>query len=126
MQDLAIFAIAHQRTRWLEARTAVLAHNIANADTPGFQARDIAPFESTMNKVRVGIGRTQATHIVPEGLAGGEFELRPRDGSEGKISGNSVSLELEMASLGEARSQHSVVTGVLGAFHRMLMSSVRG
>lgn len=126
MKDLAVFSIGHLRTQWLEARTSALANNIANADTPGFKPRDIVPFEAALRDARVTVERTNRSHIVPDEIAGGDFDFVPRAESAAKHSGNGVSLELEMASLGEARSQHSMVTGVLGAFHRMLLSSSKG
>jgi flagellar basal-body rod protein FlgB len=39
-----IFALAEQRLQWTQQRQAVLAQNIANANTPGFVAKDIEPF----------------------------------------------------------------------------------
>ncbi|MFM9940464.1 MAG: flagellar basal body protein [Hyphomicrobiaceae bacterium] len=127
MQDLAIFSIGQQRSRWLAARMAAVSGNVANADTPGYKARDVVPFEAELRQRSTQLQRTQPLHMAPEAGGGGsEFGLVPRSGVEIKHSGNSVSLEAEMASLGEARSQHAAVTGILGAFHRMLMTSSRG
>ncbi len=126
MKDLAVFSIGHLRTQWLEARTSALANNVANADTPGYKPRDIVPFEAALRDARVMVERTNQGHFAPDRIAGGDFDFVPRAETASKHSGNGVSLELEMASLGEARSQHSMVTGVLGAFHRMLLSSSKG
>lgn len=126
MQDLALFAIGHQRSRWLEARTAAVAGNVANADTPGYRARDVAPFTSFLDPTGVRLSRTQPGHQAPERDLGGSPEIVARAGAASKHSGNTVSIETEMATLGEARSQHAAVTGIIGAFHRMLLSSARG
>ena len=66
MHDLGIFAIGHQRSRWLTARVAAVATNVANADTPGFKARDVAPFEATLSAVRSDVDRTQPGHLASE------------------------------------------------------------
>ena len=41
-------SLAERRLAWLENRQRVLAQNIANADTPGYQPRDLRPFAETL------------------------------------------------------------------------------
>lgn len=126
MDDLALFSIASDRNRWLATRSAALADNIANADTPGFKARDVPTFEAALNAASVAMLRTNANHLAPTQFGARTFELVNRPGEVPKHSGNTVSLETELANLGEVRSQHSLVTGLVGAFHRMLLSSSKG
>lgn len=126
MTDLAVFQIGHDRAKWLAARAAVVASNVANADTPGYRAKDIAPFGSVLNEARIDMSRSQTGHLSPDQSLETRFNVAPREGMIEKHSGNSVSLEAEMATLGETRSQQSAVTAILGAFHRMLLSSSRG
>lgn len=126
MHELALFAIGSQRSKWLAARGAAVSGNIAHADTPGYKARDVATFEATLSSSGVKLARTNGGHVAPDGPADRPYELRPRDGSAGKHSGNTVALETELAALGEVRSQHALVHGVVGAFHRMLLTSSRG
>ena len=126
MEDLALFSIASDRNRWLATRSAALADNIANADTPGFKARDVPSFEAAMNSASAAMLRTNANHMAPTQFGARTYDLVQRPGEVPKHSGNTVSLETELASLGETRSQHSLVSGVIGAFHRMLLTSVRG
>ncbi len=126
MQDLALFAIASDRNRWLATRSAAVADNIANADTPGFKARDVPSFEATMASSTVGVSRTNAMHLAPAQFGARAYDLVARPSDVPKHSGNTVSLEAELATLGEVRSQHSAVAGVVAAFHRMLLSSSKG
>ena len=126
MEDLALFSIASDRNRWLATRSAALADNIANADTPGFKARDVPSFEAALSAANVAMQRTDANHLAPTQFGARTFDLVNRPGEVPKHSGNTVSLEAELANVGEVRSQHSLVSGVIGAFHRMLLSSVRG
>lgn len=125
MQDIAIFRIGHERARWLAARVAAVASNVANADTPGYRARDIPSFEEVYGGVRMEAARTSTQHLAPEQAAGESYGIVLRERSGEKHSGNNVSLDAEMASLGEARGQQAAVAGVMGAFHRMLLASVR-
>jgi flagellar basal-body rod protein FlgB len=122
MQDMAIFAIASQRTRWLATSSANLASNIANADTPGYVARDVVPFDTALASAGLAMSQTTPGHVAPSAAELRVFETVPRDAAAGKHSGNSVSLDTELMSLGEVRSEHMKVTGVVGAFNRMLMS----
>jgi flagellar basal-body rod protein FlgB len=126
MDDLALFSIASDRNRWLATRSAALADNIANADTRGFKARDVPTFEAALSSANAAMLRTNANHLAPTQFGARTFDLVNRPGEVPKHSGNTVSLETELANLGEVRSQHSLVSGVLGAFHRMLLSSSKG
>ena len=125
MQDLAIFSVSSQRSRWLAARISVISNNIANADTPGFKARDVAPFDSALEAAGTVATRTSRNHLAPSGGSPGAFSVAPREGGAQKHSGNTVGLESELMQLGDMRSQHSLVSGVVGAFNRMLLQSVR-
>lgn len=126
MEDLALFAIASQRNRWLATRSAAVADNIANADTPGFKARDVPSFEAVLETGTVAVTRTSTMHLAPAQFGARAYDLVARPSDVPKHSGNTVSLESELTTLGEVRSQHSAVAGVISAFHRMLLSSVKG
>ena len=39
--DLPLFQALKSKMQWHQTRQVVLAENIANADTPGFEARDV-------------------------------------------------------------------------------------
>ena len=42
--DIPILAMLRTRMQWQQQRQQVLAQNVANADTPGFQPEDLKPF----------------------------------------------------------------------------------
>jgi flagellar basal-body rod protein FlgB len=126
VQNLTIYSLGHERNRWLAARVSAIATNVANADTPGYKARDVAPFEAVLSVARVEMGRTNPRHMLPDGGARRSYDFVARTSDALKHSGNAVSLETEMASLGESRSLQAAVTGILGAFHRLLLSSAKG
>lgn len=46
--DPPLLSLADTRMRYSERRTAILARDIANADTPGFVARDLPAFSSLL------------------------------------------------------------------------------
>ena len=54
-----------QRMQWHQARQQVLAENVANADTPNYQRKDIAPpiFERELSVASVQLATTDPGHI---------------------------------------------------------------
>ncbi len=45
---LGLFDLADRRLAYLDHRQQVLAQNVANANTPGWQARDLQPFAAVI------------------------------------------------------------------------------
>ena len=45
ISDIPIFSMLRTRMQWHQERQRVLAENVANADTPKFQPRDLTPLE---------------------------------------------------------------------------------
>ena len=52
MDDVYLFQLSTQRTAYLSQRQTLIAENVANANTPGFAARDLAPFSAVLAKPR--------------------------------------------------------------------------
>lgn len=97
-----------ERMQYLSRRTSVLAENIANADTPGFVARDVtAPTASVAPALRV----SDARHIGRAGAAGSARIVEAPDG-EASINGNEVSLETQMMKLAQTRSDYQLASSV--------------
>ena len=99
ISDISILSMLRQRMQWGQARQGVLAENVANADTPRYQSKDLAPldFSQTLS-ASLGLDRTDPAHIAAASGSGsfattGEarYEVRPR--------GNSVSHEDEMMNI---------------------------
>src|SRR5271154_1564687 len=44
LSGIDLFQVAGDRMRYLTERQTLIARNIANADTPGYKAQDLAPF----------------------------------------------------------------------------------
>ncbi len=79
-------------------RNEILAANIANADTPGFKARDIdfaAVLNAEQGHARVRMAATHERHIVRDG----EFatDLMYRVPLQPALDGNTVEADVEQA-----------------------------
>lgn len=79
-------------------RAEVLANNLANADTPGFKARDV-DFQAMLNKATeasqgLSMERTHQSHMDVSG-SGSAGELLYRQPHQPSIDGNTVDAQQE-------------------------------
>lgn len=79
-------------------RAEVLANNLANADTPGFKARDV-DFQSMLNKATddtqgLSMERTHESHMDVSGM-GSSAELLYRVPHQPSLDGNTVNAQQE-------------------------------
>jgi flagellar basal-body rod protein FlgB len=125
MQTLALFALASRQANWLDAREATIASNVANANTPGYAARDLAPFESVLSNMQLSMAATSPGHIQPVSDSGESVKVKPQDSWDVVYSGNSVNLEQEMMKAGEVGDAHSLNVNIVRAFQQMLMNAVK-
>jgi flagellar basal-body rod protein FlgB len=96
--DLPLFAMLRARMQWNQERQRVLAENVANADTPDFKARDLAPlnFESVLQGARgLTLARTDTAHLS-FASSSGQFAAQAIGKAEVRPGGNAVNLEDEM------------------------------
>ncbi|WP_084861587.1 FlgB family protein [Salibaculum halophilum] len=105
--SLDVLQAAMDMARHAGARQAVTAANLANADTPGYRARAIAPFSETYEAAPAAdMRRTRPGHLSPDpgsdGSARREFST-----AEPAPNGNSVSVEQEMLSAVEIEREHN-------------------
>lgn len=126
MEPVYLFDLASRQAQWLSARQAAVAGNIANLDTPGFKPKDVEPFVEVLDKSQLAMATTSARHLPIAGAAAG---ATPTTGGESwvvKESGNAVTLEAELLTAGEVSRSYSLNTAIVKAFHRMLMTTVKG
>lgn len=117
--------LASRQAQWLSARQTTISGNIANANTPGYRAKDIEPFVDVLDKTKLTMVATSNGHIGFDASRPEAMKIRKADTWDTVYSRNSVSLEQELIKAGEIDRQHSLNTSIVKSFHRMLMSSVR-
>ncbi len=126
MEPIHLFDLASQQARWLTVRQQTIASNVANANTPGYKASDVVPFEEVFDDASIRMAATNPGHIGVDPLAADQVSVADAAAWETTQSGNSVSLENEMLKAGEVNRSFSLNTSVVKAFHQMLMNSVKG
>jgi flagellar basal-body rod protein FlgB len=125
MEPIYLLSLASRKSGWLAARQATVASNIANANTPGYKARDLAAFSEVLNKTQLTLASTNSGHIATGGPDGVGDTKTATDTWEVNESGNSVGLEEELLKAGDINSDYSLTTDIVKSFHSMLMSVVK-
>jgi flagellar basal-body rod protein FlgB len=117
--DLKFFAMAHQEMKWLSERQKVVAENIANANTPHYQPRDVKPLDfkkaldAETQPVRAVV--TNPMHISPP-IDKARFDtVTERRPEESKLDGNAVLLEEQTKIIGDIKDAHSLATNLMQA-----------
>ncbi len=123
---IAIMRMAHGLASHAAERQAVIARNIANADTPGYRTLDIPSFADTFDPARSGQLRiTRPGHIGADGQASRlQHQRASATATESAPNGNSVSLEMEMVKSTEARRAHDLALAVYSSSLDILRTSL--
>lgn len=112
-QTLELTRMAQAMAAHAGTRLGAVAGNVANADTPGYRARDIADFASLVADEGDAMRATRPGHwATPSGT--GAFEARVVAGAASP-DGNTVSLEQEMVRAAEARQEHDMALAIFRA-----------
>lgn len=125
MTPVHLFNVISQHNRWLSVRQAAIAGNIANANTPGYKALDVQPFEAAMEQTRLAMTATRPAHVTTAADTIPATDIRKEEPWEITHSGNSVTLEQELIKSGDVNRAFRLNTSVLKAFHRMLLASTK-
>jgi flagellar basal-body rod protein FlgB len=113
-------------------RTEVLASNLANADTPGFKARDIdfkqaLAQASGISGTHMNMKTTHAAHIpVASGLTGIGPALKYRMPLAPSLDGNTVDVQLEQAAFAENSVRYQATLTFLSSKFRGLLTAITG
>jgi flagellar basal-body rod protein FlgB len=92
-----VFGVHAQALQVRSRRSEIIAGNLANADTPGYKARDI-DFKQVLNQVSqdsVRIHATDQRHIQPDNDLIPAVELLYRTPMQPSLDGNTVDTEQE-------------------------------
>jgi len=126
VSEFYLFGLSSRRAEWLVQRQGVVAENVANADTPGYRAKEVSAFTSVLDQTSLEMSGSAGAHLVAS--AGREFGVDERQQAPWDVthSGNSVSLEQEMLKSGEIQRDYALDTSIAKAFHRMYLTALKG
>jgi flagellar basal-body rod protein FlgB len=126
--DLKFFAMAHREMHWLSERQKVVAENIANANTPHYQPKDIKPidFKTVLDAepqpVRAVV--TNPMHISPVVDKSSFDTVTEHRPEESKIDGNAVLLEEQTKIIGDIKDMHTLATNLMQANMSMFKTAI--
>lgn len=128
---LALFNLVGKRLNWISAKQDVLARNIANADTPDYQAKRVESFADTLSsgsRSGPGLRATHKRHIAVAPL-NRNVRVEREEAYEAAPNGNTVILEQQMMQVSQASLEHQTATQVyrktMGLF-RIALTGRRG
>ena len=125
-----VLGLHEQAVKLRSKRTEIIAGNIANADTPGYKARDF-DFKQALAEAQGGksnssrMNVTQPGHITGDGDFGG-VELMYNTPLNPSIDGNTVDMHIEKAKFTENSMQHQASLNFLDRKLKGMVKAIRG
>lgn len=114
--DLNLISMLKTKMNWHQGRQQVLAENVANADTPGYRAKDLMPlsFEGHLKGPTVdtvSASRTDAAHFAARlSSPDSGFKSDEVEGWEMTPEGNAVVLEEQMLKVAENQFDYQLAS----------------
>ncbi|RWR28233.1 FlgB family protein [Sinirhodobacter populi] len=122
-ENLEILRTAQAMATHATQRQNLIAHNVANANTPDFRAKDLTDFAETYRQASgEGMRATRAGHI-----GAGDAVLRAgsiEDTAEPAPNGNNVSLENELVKSVDVKREHDLALTIYRTSLGILRSSI--
>lgn len=132
LPDIPLLDILRTRMSWLSARQIAISQNVANADTPGFLARDLKPldFESLVkratapNEFSPSLMLTNPRHIAGAGRGVSDFADADSPDIVANPTGNTVSLEEEMIKVADTQAQYQAAANLYSKAVNLLRTAI--
>ena len=123
--NLNVFKMAHAMAVHAGQRQAIIAQNVANADTPGYRAKDLVPFaDSYQSHNGVGWMRTTRANHLGTNLSEGGGMFRENSVATTDPNKNSVSIEDEMLKAVDVKRQHERAIAIYKSSLGILRASI--
>jgi len=128
LPEMPLLSMLRERMTWLHQRQDVLSQNVANADTPGYVARDLKPQDFTSllkGEARHGgaLLSTNPRHISMKPGSSLRFEDMAAGGVPNP-NGNAVSLEQEMIKVSETQAQFQAAANLYAKAMTLMKTAI--
>ncbi|HEX2760636.1 MAG TPA: flagellar basal body rod protein FlgB [Rhizomicrobium sp.] len=129
MPDVPLLSVLRQRMSWLHQRQDVISQNVANADTPGYVARDLKPQDFTdilTGETRNGSAllATDPRHITMKPGSSSVFDDMEAPDTIANPNGNAVSLEREMIKVSETQAEFQAAANLYAKAMNMMKTAI--
>lgn len=128
--NLQLFNLAKQKMIYLGERQAVISHNIANADTPRFKAKDVTQpdFRAMLAGTAahtVSLKTTHPGHMTMGGGQGLQYKVAIDENAfETSPDGNSVQIDEQMIKMNDTALDYQMSTSVYKKVNDMIRLSL--
>jgi flagellar basal-body rod protein FlgB len=114
--DTGLFRLMNDKMAWHNQRQEVLSQNVANADTPHYQASDLTAFDfkkQLRSQQQMSLAGSGSGHLAGTLPAKGPFDAaKERTPYETSPDGNGVVLEEQMFKVGQNSLEYQTVTNL--------------
>jgi flagellar basal-body rod protein FlgB len=127
--NVPLLSILRERMSWLHQRQDVLSQNVANADTPGYVARDLKPqdFSQALRGETFRGGMMTATnvrHISMTPSEASRFDDIATPDQASNPNGNAVSLEQEMIKVADTQAQFQAAANLYAKAMTLMKTAI--
>ena len=125
LNKLTVFSLANQDMKYLTERQKILAGNVANANTPGYLAKDLKKpnFSDELNSA-LQMTVTNEKHFT--GLGGSSLSARvytPKPTQPLTIDGNGVVLEDQLNEISKDKGEYTRVMTLYNTYKNMIKTA---
>lgn len=113
-ESVPLFSVMKSKLGYLSERQSILAQNIANADTPNYQAKDVQTpsfkkiFSNSTQQLQ--LKGTNEKHFAGSNMSASSSNIINRDSTyERSPTGNNVVIEEEMSKVAENQAEYQKV-----------------
>jgi len=123
--ELNVFKLANAMATHAGARQALVSQNVANADTPGYHAKDIKPFAEVFddNAQQGDMRASRHNHLNGSSDQGLSWTVSTSDAGTDP-NNNSVSVETEILKGVEVKRQHDKALAIYKSSMNVIRASL--
>ncbi|MBB3994234.1 flagellar basal-body rod protein FlgB [Sulfitobacter undariae] len=124
-ENLQVFQTSAAMARHAGQQQALASQNVANADTPGYAGKELAPFASHYATTgTAGAQRATRAEHLHGSIEGSQIPVTEQRGDDNP-NGNTVSLETELLKAAEAKSDHERALAIYKSALDIIRMAVR-
>lgn len=130
LTDMPLMTMLRDKMAWLNSRQALLSQNVANADTPGYAARDLKPIDfeqSLRDATRLNANTLRVTdprHISIQSQNDGFEEMQTGGQGAANPNGNTVAVEEEMIKVADTQAQYQAAANLYSKAVSMMRTAI--